>query len=214
MIRPLTVAVSQRIDEWKDRGERRDALDQRLTLWVAEAGMVPLPVPNGLGELLPRWLAATAPGGILLSGGNDVGNAPDRDSTEQRLLDYAAKRDLPVLGICRGMQFMAVCAGGQLVHVSGHVRTRHWLNSGPGWPNSVNSYHSLGLNGCPPGYNVTARSEDGGIEAIRHQVRNWEGWMWHPERDNEADDTSLARFRALFGTPHDGAGQGSRRGTL
>lgn len=48
----------------------------------------------------------------LLSGGNDIGKIDERDKTERRLLDYASDRALPALGLCRGMQMMALWAGG------------------------------------------------------------------------------------------------------
>ena len=41
------VAVSQRVDVYPDRNERRDALDQRLITFLSVAGFVPVPVPNG-----------------------------------------------------------------------------------------------------------------------------------------------------------------------
>src|SRR5260370_40801943 len=74
--------------------------------------------------------------GLLLTGGTDVNpklfrqepheasDTPDeeRDAMEQRLLESALERDLPVLAICRGMQLFNVVHGGTLAqHVEGHV---------------------------------------------------------------------------------------------
>ena len=205
----LKVAVSQRVDVWADRGERRDALDQRLSRWLMAAGCIPVPVPNALSTPLMAgqdeewqgWLRAVKPDAVLLSGGNDIGEAPERDNTEHRLLDYARDRALPALGICRGMQMMAVWAGGSLAPVSGHVRTRHRLqttaNMGA-WPDEVNSFHNFSLAECPGGFVVTARAEDGAIEAIRHETLPWEGWMWHPEREPQFGSADVMRFRALL----------------
>ena len=66
---------------------------------------------------------------LLLSGGNDLGDAPDRDSTELHLLEAARELEIPVLGICRGMQLMASFFGVGVEELSSHVGTRHqiWL---------------------------------------------------------------------------------------
>lgn len=202
------VAVSQRVDVWADRGERRDALDQRLCQWLMAAGCIPMPVPNALianhdeeWPELQSWLLAVKPDAVLLSGGNDIGEAPERDNTERYLLAYAKELALPALGICRGMQMMAVWAGGSLAPVSGHVRIRHRLqaaaNSGE-WPDEINSFHNFALADCPNGFMVTARAEDGAIEAMHHETLPWEGWMWHPEREPQFNIADVMRFRALL----------------
>ena len=198
----LKVAVSQRVDVYPDRGERRDALDQRLCQWLVEVGCVPIPVPNTLsaGEW-QSWLHAVKPDAVLLSGGNDIGDVIERDNTERSLLDYAKELVLPALGICRGMQMMAVWAGGSLAPVSGHVRTRHHLQTAANmgaWPDEVNSFHNFSLADCPPGFMVAARAADGAIEAMRHAILPWEGWMWHPEREPQFNSTDAMRCRALL----------------
>ena len=203
-----TVAVSQRIDHYPDRNERRDALDQKLCAFLKECGFLPLPVPNGLTKgragqglqslnELADWLEIFKPNAVLLSGGNDLGSCPDRDRTEKDLIEFSAKRSLPVLGICRGMQMMATLAGSSLRKVNGHIRTRHVLQSGV-ISGEANSYHDMSVDSCPIGYHILARSEDGEIEAIRHDEYPWEGWMWHPEREVNFDIRDIKRTNELF----------------
>ncbi|MEI2386015.1 gamma-glutamyl-gamma-aminobutyrate hydrolase family protein [Breoghania sp. JC706] len=204
------IAVSQRVDDFPDRRERRDATDQRLMAFLATSGLQPVAIPNGLvpdmvsdderRRALDLWIAAIRPSALVLSGGNDIGSCPDRDLTESHLLDLAARNPLPVLGICRGMQMMAVHAGTALKTVDGHVRTRHRLREGA--DGEVNSYHTLSLSGCPDGFMVTARAGDGEIEAIRHRNQPWEGWMWHPEREAPFAETDIANLRTLFAGCH------------
>ena len=191
------VAVSQRVDEYPDRNERRDALDQRLAAFVVSCGFMPVPVPNTLGGAIREWLKVVQPSAVVLSGGNDIGQCAERDDTERKLLVHAQQRQLPLLGICRGMQMIAYWSGASLHPVSGHVRSRHQLTGTIS--TEVNSSHCSSLASCPEGFEVLAHSEDGEIEAIRHLSLPWEGWMWHPEREDNFVAYDINRIKKLFG---------------
>ncbi|HRK37713.1 MAG TPA: gamma-glutamyl-gamma-aminobutyrate hydrolase family protein [Burkholderiaceae bacterium] len=200
------VAVSQRIDQFPERYETRDALDHRLISLLQTIGYLPVPVPNSLVKTIPgggcdhqvlsAWVAAVKPKAFVLSGGNSIGQCLDRDLTEGYLLDYAELHRLPLLGICRGMQMIAHWAGAGLEPVQGHVRTQHELVGEI--TGGANSYHEFSLTDCPGGFKVLARSEDGEIEAIGHRSLPWEGWMWHPEREKILVARDVQRIQALF----------------
>lgn len=199
----LRIAVSQRVDRIEAIGETRDALDRNLARWLAQCGTLAFPVPNGLAAPeLDAWLGALAPAAVVLSGGNDVGACPERDATESRLIAWAERHRLPLLGICRGMQMLGVAAGGSLRAVAGHVRTRHRIGA-VGLPEEVNSFHNWSLAACPPGYRLLAVAEDGAPEAMRHEILPWEGWMWHPERETPFAAVDRERFLALLGAQTD-----------
>lgn len=189
------IAISQRVDAIENRRERRDALDQRVGIWVIAAGWIPCPVPN-IPEGIAAWLEEIAPDGIILSGGNDIGRCRERDSTERSLIAYAALHSLPLLGICRGMQMLAVEAGASLRRVDGHATGPHCISGDI--TGEVNSFHEWALASLPEGYRELARSADGNIEAMAHQGLPWEGWMWHPERTEPFSADDLSRFHALF----------------
>ena len=198
-----TVVVSQRVDNYAERNEIRDAIDQKLTLWLSQAGYLVIPISNQLA-LVPTaqeigfhdWINSIKPNAILLSGGNDIGEFIERDNLERALLAYAYHLKIPVLGLCRGMQMMAVVAGVELKPAAGHVRKRHRLKGQI--TDEVNSYHHLTLTQCPTDYTVLAFSEDNQIEAIQHQHLPWQGWMWHPERELIFSDQDTQRLKALF----------------
>lgn len=197
------MVVSQRVDWVEARGEARDALDQRLVDWLLQVGVLAVPVPNvlqGQGTLV-EWLTSIAPQAVVLSGGNDIGSCLERDATETALLDYAGDHNLPLLGICRGMQMMACYAGAILQPVKGHAATRHSLQvaaSFNGIHTEVNSYHDWALDRCPAGYEIIAWASDGTLEAIKHRNRPWEGWMWHPEREAPFGATYIERARSVL----------------
>lgn len=210
----LKVAVTQRIESVESHGEIRDSMDQKLSQWLIQAGFLPFPVPNILAVVnaddtnqvaeqsrLRNWLEIIQPDAILLSGGNDIGECPERDATEYFLLSCARDKKIPVLGICRGLQFMAVWSGGRLFQVENHIRTRHQLiidKPDVDLPCDVNSFHQWGLVDCPPDFQVIAHAEDGVIEAIRHKQLPWEGWMWHPERESPFTNQDSERLKALL----------------
>ena len=192
------VVISQRIVFSPERQETSDFLDQRLIDLMLRIGASPIPVPNSLNRAkkLSDWLNRLNPKGILLSGGNDLGEFQERDSTETELIKYAKVNSLPLLGICRGMQMLASWAGVSLKKIPHHVKCRHPLAGEI--TGEVNSYHNYSISVCPSDFIILARSEDREIEAIRHVKLPWEGWMWHPERESSFREIDLKRLRGLF----------------
>jgi putative glutamine amidotransferase len=161
--------------------------------------------------------------GLVLSGGPDLDPArygaqrepltdiqPERDSGEFLLARGALEIDLPVLGVCRGMQLLTVAAGGRLhqhlPELVGHERHRpapgvygeHDARFEPGSriaalmgdDVAVHCYHHQGV--ADPGtLTITGRAQDGTPEAVEDPGRRFVlGVQWHPE---------VTRDRRLFG---------------
>lgn len=199
----LRVGISQRVDPYPGRNETRDALDQRWAtlLWTLDIILVPLP---NLCPAAPSYFKALELDGFILSGGNDIGEMPERDGLEAEVLKFAGRNGQPVLGVCRGMQFMNSFLGGTLEEVSGHIATSHPI-SGPltdtNKYQNVNSYHGQGIRikGLARTLVMTAQSDDGVVEACAHTSLPWIGIMWHPERNDPVDprDSTLIRNHFL-----------------
>jgi len=194
----LRIGVTMRVVEAQGYHELRDALAHDWSAFINAAlpNAAWMALPN-LGEKSIRaYCEQWGINRLLLTGGEDLGASPIRDETECDLLAWAKERRMPVLGVCRGMQIISVYAGAILKPVNGHVRTRHVLRGD--FAHDVNSFHSYGLVECPQAFAVSARSEDGDIEAICNAELRWEGWMWHPEREAPFNPADIGRLRALF----------------
>jgi putative glutamine amidotransferase len=165
--------------------------------------------------------------GLILAGGADVDPAryaaephpsvqqtrPDRDAFELALAAVTRQLDTPVLGICRGMQVMAVAAGGTLEqHVPDRVgHEDHSPRSVDYGSHSVRTVEGTRLNELlgqgvvvpsshhqsvlsHPGYVPTAWAPDGTLEAMEHPASRFRlAVQWHPEA---GEDTRL--FDALI----------------
>lgn len=202
MSKQPVIAISQRTNYYHQIDEYRDEIDQKLMKWVLRLGFLPLQIPNILEDKLYEWIKVFSPHGFIFSGGEDVGSNNSRDSTEKEALKFAMQNNLPVLGICRGMQIMGLEDSGELCNVADHVNVSHSIKGidveRGKLPMVVNSYHKLAFKKCPKSYQVIATSDDNVIEAFSHKKLPWEAWMWHPERDGAFEEILLQRATSLF----------------
>jgi len=194
------VAITQRVSIVPEYGERRDCLDQAWPRFLAACGLTPLALPNVLAVALELCAGADV-SGLVLTGGNDLaecgGDAPERDAVESGLLDWAERRGLPVLGVCRGMQVIQRRFGVGLRRVEGHVTRRQVIRI-DGEPREVNSFHHFGAFESRPPLAIWAVADDGVVKAIRHSTQPITGIMWHPERCSPFSLADVALFRRVF----------------
>jgi N5-(cytidine 5'-diphosphoramidyl)-L-glutamine hydrolase len=194
------VAITQRVFVVQEYGERRDCLDQSWPRFLAVCGLMPLAVPNVV-DVAVALCAGADVSGLVLTGGNDLatlgGDAPERDATENALLNLAESLGLPVLAVCRGMQVIQQRCAIPLRRVEGHV-TQHQVIRVEGEPTEVNSFHHFAAFESRPPLEVWAVADDGVVKAIRHATRSTTGIMWHPERMDPFSAADVALFRRVF----------------
>jgi len=188
----------------------------RLT--AAGARVLLVPPEHGYDEAAAADLVSRLDG-LVIAGGADVEPSrydaplhplaqaprPDRDDTELALVRAGVDADLPLLGVCRGMQVMAVAGGGALEQhlpdLLGHdehapapgeygthaVRTAQGslLRDVLGERAAVPTYHHQGVT-AHPGYEASAWTDDGVVEAMEAHGARWRvGVQWHPEMDDD-----------------------------
>ena len=202
-------------------GEAGNQLATAYSDSVLRAGGMPVILPAALCDaeaILDRI------DGLLLSGGGDLNPlllgqepipqlhsvSPERDDMEMPLARLAIRRQLPVLGICRGVQVIAAAMGGDVYQdlYTQHSAESH-LKHSQDMPRqyashtvsidagtllaqvmgaesvAVNSFHHQAVSRVPSGMRVCATAADGIIEAIEDSLEpeyvNTLGVQWHPE---------------------------------
>jgi anthranilate synthase component 2 len=100
----------------------------------------------------------------------------------------AQSAEVPVLGVCLGLQGMVVALGGTVERVEpAHGDVATVVHDGAGVYRGVPSpfravrYHSLAATAVPDDLVVTATAEDGTVMGLRHRTRPLEGVQFHPE---------------------------------
>lgn len=196
-----TVLYTQRVENVKDYGERRDCADRNIPYFLATCGYLPVPLP-GLWTVAKEMIEHMQLTGIVLTGGNSLekygGDAPERDDLEKKLLSFALENQIPVYGFCRGMQVIVDFFGGELKEVRGHVAVRHKILGELG-EMEVNSFHNQACYSVKEPLEVLAQAEDGVIEAVCYREKHILGTMWHPEREQPFVNSDIRRVRDLFG---------------
>ena len=221
---PLIGITGSRLLAARVRGMHPVLLDATIESYFSDAA-------QGVARAggIPVHLSASgSPGvverldGMILAGGEDIdprryGRRPSslmgphdtrRDEFELALIDAAFAADLPILGICRGMQLLNVACGGTLIadlnaceEFEEHLpiypaATRvQTIDVAPGSLAArvfgeqldINSFHHQAVDEPGDGVEIVARSADGVIEAIELRGRPVLGVQWHPELYRAAD---------------------------
>lgn len=192
---------------------------------IEKAGGTPLLVPPlELKDNFTRILNAID--GLLLAGGKDPDPIlygeeptgvrridPGRDFSELQITKLALRKDIPILGICRGCQVLNVATGGTLnQHIQG---LKHWQSAPVEYPTHeieikkgtilfnllkskklrVNTFHHQSVRALGTGFIASAKAKDGVIEGIESKNHKFVvGVQFHIEHLWE----SIPLFKELF----------------
>lgn len=239
----IGISTYREVASWGLWQQPADVLHREYADAIAAAGGAPVLLPPAAGDAESAAALADAVvsrlDGLVIAGGADVdpdlygeaphaataGWRPDRDAWELALLAAAERRQLPVLGICRGMQLMAVAAGGTLAQHTPDV-VGHEQHS-PGGPefgpttirvradSRIAEFAGTEVVGAchhhqsvreHPGFRPSAWAEDGTVEAMEVPgSRFCVAVQWHPEMAGHAAGatSSGSLFSALIAAARD-----------
>lgn len=202
---------------------------------IRHFGGIPVVIPATAGEEEQAMLLEHCDG-LMLTGGNDIDPAlygqtvwndtvepaPERDASEKRLCDLALARNLPILGICRGLQFLNVYFGGTLYQdiptqyetevlhrmAEPYHRSSHNCLPEMGSPLcelvgageiGVNSHHHQAVKAVAPGLAIMGRCGDGIVEALwKPEAKFLWAVQWHPEKLWDIEPSSARIFEAFI----------------
>lgn len=233
--RPRICITSERYPLGEQTEQRYDRVGGAYAWCVAETGAVPYIVPTVGHD--PELIAAhlDSAHGLILSGGDDIHPSfygeivlekcgaidEKRDLFEIDLFRGAVERGMPVLGICRGMQLIAVATGGSLYQDLSYCPDAEDIHNAPRekqremptvrlTPGTVlhqiigeeilpvNCHHHQFVKALDSSCRVSAVSRDGTIEAIEVSSSPYVlGVHWHPERLASQDRRHLKLFEAF-----------------
>ena len=198
-------------------GYKRAYVNKDYVDAVIRAGGVPLIIPFSTDKEVIISQAQLIDG-LILSGGHDINpynygqepsqkigeTFPERDTYEIILLEESKKRNIPILGICRGFQLINVAAGGTLYQdlslIPGNIlkhnqvsnptlkthkveiKENSFISSIFGKETMVNSFHHQVIDKVANDFIVVAKASDGVVEAIEHKTYKFlVAVQWHPE---------------------------------
>lgn len=213
----------------------RDYVNYHYTDSIEMAGGVPLILPITTSEEVAKSYIEIIDA-LILSGGHDMDPAlyneellPEgempfrrRDTFDMLLIKYALEKNIPILGVCRGMQVLNVYFGGSLyqdLKYNKEIYLKHIQEINPGEPVHkvmiekdsilsgiygteiwVNSYHHQLVREVGKGLKITGRSTDMAVELIewRDNSRFIMGIQWHPEMMYSSGSDEMGKVFTLL----------------
>lgn len=203
------IGLTLRVQTIKEYDEKRDAISQDWIQFFQKLDFLPILIPNQLPDVT-SFLNEMKLDGIILSGGDNIGDDHGRDNTENKILNFVISNNIPTLGVCRGMQVinnffkgsMVFNEGNQHVAVNHNIKliTKSFIDFFKAEVIEVNSFHhnlitddNLGENLLP----FAIHNSDNTIEGFYHNSIPIIGVMWHPER-SFSDQNQIRLLNLLY----------------
>lgn len=209
------IGISPRINIKNLCGEKTTFLELSLNYLksLEMENLIPIIIPlNHPDRIFPLC------DGFLITGGDDIdpkfyneenlassGINNQIDLIDQEIITYAYNKNVPLLGICRGIQAIAVFLGGSLIqdlglqnafHHQNHFVTKIVNNKFTKlFPNKflVNSHHHQAIKSLQGEFDIIFMA-NGIIEGISHQRKPIIGIQWHPERFNSPESDLIFKI--------------------
>lgn len=219
----LKIGISQRRLIDKHNNRIYDSLDSEWISYSKYLNLELFPIPNSSNII--TLLESQDFDGFILSGGNNVQYkkkslstekdyilkhdiSPIRDSVENNIIEYSINNNIPLIGICRGMQMINFFFNGKISKIpdKSHVAVYHdvsivddYLLNFYDSPCSVNSYHDFGITINDLSKELIKTSICGKyVESFIHKKFKIHGIMWHPERESKKDEFDLEYIKHIF----------------
>jgi|TARA_B100000035_G_C21000892_1_gene554857 putative glutamine amidotransferase len=191
------IIVTQRENLFKN--EMRDSIDIRWSFFLEKCNLFPILIPNNL-NLIRKYLNNEEYSGILLTGGGliaSLGEKSSRDEIEKLLISKSISDNIPLIGVCRGMQQIQSYFKIKLKKVEGHVNKKFEIDYQKN-KRIINSFHEYGTEDTINEIKVTSRSTDNIVKSISHRKHKIMGIMWHPERNRPFDHFDIELFGKFY----------------
>ena len=208
-------------------------LDRRYVAAIERSGGLPLPLPMLDTEAARADIAALLDGLVVIGGPavtdhlvgdlpEELGElSPEREASDRAWLKRCWDAELPILGICYGMQRLNALTGGTIygdvetehdgarthsqkrgatthpVHIDRSSRLYDLLETDT---LTVNTRHLQAIAAVGDGFSVSATAPDGVVEAIEHENGRIFGVQFHPERMGETMEPLFRHIVTLAGT--------------
>ena len=204
------ILITQRLANNESYYEQREMLDTSWGELFEKIDLLPIVLPYKYN--FKKYFNEFQIDGIILTGGNDLYSlnksslSKKRDTFENLLIEYAIDNDIPIFGICRGMQIIANYFGSTFKRVYGQINTKHKLKLNEdskyyGYLNKlheVNSFHHYSIDTLCNELIVSASLKNGLIKAIEHKKYKIFAQMWHSERVKPFNQNEINLIKEFF----------------
>ncbi len=220
------IGITMRLVENDTYPERRDTISHDWIKYLNRFNLNYYLIPNFQIDF-EIYFKSNNIDRIILSNGNDVVDSSGiflqdasvngtRNLIELDILKTCIKLNIPVLGICRGLQFLNCFFGGKLEprlmqnysSKIDHSKEKHKVEIFDSkiletFENNlidVNSFHNMGVleENVAEDMTIVGRAEDGVIEILKHKHHRIFGIQWHPERDGGSENFNHFLFSSFL----------------
>ena len=216
------IAITQRLIDNDSYKEIRETLDINWGKIFSQMNFLPIVLPYEIDFKI--YFKKLKIDGVILSGGNDLDSlnpnnlSSKRDAYEKDLIQFVISRNIPLFGVCRGMQIIANYFGASFKKVDTEVATRHKIvpNSASKYYKElsdlkkVNSFNNYQVDSITSDFIVSARKTDGLIKAIEHKKYKIFAQMWHSEREDPYNEVEMEMIKNFFKGKYENSNISSR----